>query len=292
MSFRIACVAALCLAWGPAFGWGDKGHEVIGLIADHYLEPKVRERLQSLLAADESSLTSHDIAHEATWADKYRDSDRRAGKQRYLGTRQWHFVDLELDGPNLESACFGRRALPAGVAASQGPAESCIVDKVDQFVLELKNPRTSAAERLLALQFLLHFVGDLHQPLHAADDRDEGGNRKFVSADDLPDSNLHHAWDTSFVELLGPNENAIAERLLAGISAEKRSRWASGTPADWAMESFSSAKLHAYGLLPIADAPNHYELAPAYVTDALVVTAQQLSKAGVRLAYLLNRALE
>jgi hypothetical protein len=119
-------------------------------------------------------LTGHDIASEATWADKYRDSDRDTTKIRYEGTREWHFVDIELVQPNLASACFGHPPLPPGAPASRGPPRACVVDKIDQFAAELRNPATTASEQLLALKFLLHFVGDLHQPLHAADDHDAG----------------------------------------------------------------------------------------------------------------------
>ena len=109
---------------GPAFAWGDEGHEVIGLIADHYLEPAVRKRVQAMLAGDATGLTAKDIAHEAAWADKYRDSDRNTTKVRYEQTRNWHFVDLELAGADLEyaPASAGRHLAP-GTPASLGPAQ-------------------------------------------------------------------------------------------------------------------------------------------------------------------------
>jgi S1/P1 Nuclease len=284
-------IAALTVICAMAFAWGDEGHEAIGVIADHYLEPAVKSRVQAMLARDASGLTAKDIAHEATWADKYRDSDRDTTKVRYNRTRNWHFVDLELDGADLNRACFGQPKLPPGSAASAGPAEDCLVDKIDQFYAELKNPMLDAQERCLALEFLLHLVGDLHQPLHTADDDDQGGNRKIVSAPGIGSNNLHHDWDIEFVARLGDNETEIAQRLIAGISEPQRARWSAGVPLDWAMESFSVARSHAYGLLPPADRENHYRLSAAYVSDATAVTGEQLSKAGVRLAFLLNQAL-
>jgi len=288
----IACMAMLCCACGPAFAWGDEGHEVIGLIADHYLEPAVRKRVQAILAGDGSELTAKDIAHEAAWADKYRDSDRNTTKVRYEQTRNWHFVDLELAGADLNSACFGRPKLAPGTAASLGPANDCVIDKIEEFSAELKNPETDEQERRLALQFLLHFVGDLHQPLHAADDHDQGGNRKNASAPGIAPNNLHHDWDTEFVARLGANETDIAQRLLADVTDSQHALWSAGTPAEWAMESFSVAKSHAYGLLPAPSTANHYQLSAEYVSDATAVTAEQLSKAGVRLALMLNQALQ
>ncbi|MDP8984707.1 MAG: S1/P1 nuclease [Pseudomonadota bacterium] len=264
---------------------------MIGLIADHYLDPAVRARVQAILAGDTTQLTALDIAHEATWADKYRDSDRNGTAVRYNHTRNWHFVDLELDGADINAACFGRPPLVPGVSASLGPANDCVVDKIDQFVAELKDPATDADERRVALQFVLHFVGDLHQPLHAGDDHDQGGNGKFATAAGIPANNLHHDWDTEFVARLGASDTEIAQRLIAQITPAARARWSGGTPADWAMGSYSVAKSYAYGLLPAPQPPNHYQLSAGYVTEATTVTAEQLSKAGVRLALLLNGAL-
>jgi len=150
---------------------------------------------------------------------------------------------------------------------------------------------TSTQERRFALEFLLHFVGDIHQPLHASDDHDRGGNLKIVTAPGIASNNLHHYWDTEFVARLGSNEMAVAQQLIATITEAQRAQWATGTAADWAMESFAVAKAHVYGLLPVADSPNHYQLSAAYVSDAATVAREQLSKAGVRLAFVLNRAL-
>ncbi len=290
-ALSMACIASGSFASAPAFAWGDEGHEVIGLIADAYLEPAIRDRVQALLAGDDTQLTAKDFAHEATWADKYRDSDRNTTKVRYNQTRNWHFVDLELDGVDVNGACFGRPALRAGTDASVGPADDCVIDKIEEFIAELKRPATGVRERRLALEFLLHFIGDLHQPLHAGDDHDRGGNGKIVTAPEIAPGSLHHYWDTEFVARLGANEAEIAQRLIARITASERAKWSIGTPTDWAMESFSVAKSHAYGLLPAASTANHYELSAAYVSDATTVTAEQLSKAGVRLAHVLNQEL-
>jgi hypothetical protein len=236
----------------PAIASGDEGHKVIALIAEHYLGPAVRAKVAGLLAADTDTLTDHDISSEATWADKYRDSDRDTTKIRYEATWRWHFVDVELAQPDLASACFDYPSLPAGVPASQGPPRACVVDKIDQFTAELSIPATGASERLLALKFLLHFVGDLHQPLHAADDHDAGGNKKLVAAAGLNPGNLHHYWDVELVERLGTDPRQVAGSLIGQISEEQRQAWSSGAPSDWAMEAFALARRDAYGLATTA----------------------------------------
>lgn len=293
---RVAAVclsAVLGLTLGRAAGaWGDEGHEIVGLIAWHYLTPAVRARVQALLATDATDLCPRDIAHESTWADRYRDSDRDGSRRRYRATRNWHFVDLELDRVDLEAACHGRPRLPPGTPASRGPEDACIVDKIEEFEAELRDPRTDAGERLLALQFLLHFVGDLHQPLHAADDHDQGGNRKFAGAPGIRVGNLHHDWDVEFVARLGTDSVDAADRLMARITDEERRRWSRGTPVDWALETFSAAKMQAYGALPPPDAAGRYALSETYVAEAVALSAEQLSKAGVRLAFVLNQALD
>ena len=237
-----------------AAAWGDEGHKVIALIAREYLDPAARASVSAMLDADPDGLTAHDIASEATWADKYRDADRDGTRQHYEQTRQWHFVDIELDSPDLDQACFGHPRLPSEVPASSGLLDTCIVDKIAQFADELGNWETASNERLFALKFLLHLIGDVHQPLHAADDHDSGGNRKHVVVAGDTTGNLHHFWDVEFVERLGRDPAETASRLISGISDEQRQAWSQGTAADWAMESFALARDHAYGMLPPASA--------------------------------------
>jgi hypothetical protein len=279
-----------CAIPGTALAWGDEGHEIVGLIAEHYLDPAAKQQVADLLAGDSSGLVPTDIAHEATWADKYRDSDRSRGKQRYSQTNQWHYVDLELDGPDLDAACNHHPALPQGTPASAGDPNDCIVDKIEQFSTELADPATAKDERRLALEFLLHFVGDLHQPLHAADDHDKGGNDKYVSAAGAKAGKLHSYWDTEFVRRLGQDDRTVADTLIARITPEQIAQWTRGGPRDWAQESYQLAKTEVYGRLPQTTA-GPYALDAAYTDNAGQVVALQLSKAGVRLAGILNWAL-
>jgi hypothetical protein len=261
------------------------------VVADRFLETEVRAKIAAMLAADADSLAAHDIASAATWADRYRDSDRYGSRQHYDQTWRWHFVNIEVDHPNLETACAGHPSLPAGTIASNGPAQACIVDKIEQFAVELVDPRTDPEERVVALKFLLHLVGDLHQPLHAADDHDAGGNRKQVVAEGFRPGNLHHFWDVEFVERFGTDPRQAAGAIVAGISDEQRRAWSQGAPADWVMESFGLARDHAYGLLPVPSTRGIYVLDDRYIDSAVADVRLQLSRAGVRLAMLLNKAL-
>ena len=103
--------------------------------------------------------------------------------------------------------------------------------------------------------------------------------------------NLHHYWDVEFVERLGTDPREIAVTLIGQISEEQRQAWSSGTPADWAMEAFALARRDAYGLLPRPGDQSTYTLSPAYTKQAEQDVALQLSRAGIRLAFVLNQAL-
>jgi hypothetical protein len=290
----LSIALALCSIPTAALAWGDEGHEVVGLIALNYLDPAVKTKVTTLLAGDTTHLTLNtNIDSEATWADKFRDSDRNTTKVHYNETHQWHFVDLELSGPNLTTACFGQPPLN-GALASNGPADDCIVDKLNEFIAELQDSGTSDAERLLALQFILHFVGDIHQPLHSSDNNDQGGNAESVKATGVTPKtgNLHGFWDTQFVTAQGKTASTVAKKLIKKITAAQRTQWLAGTPANWANESFAIAKVDAWGPLPTPTSAHNYTLPTIYVTNAKAVVAQQLSKAGVRLAFVLNNALQ
>jgi hypothetical protein len=154
-----------------------------------------------------------------------------------------------------------------------------------------KTPATDPEEQVIALKFLLHFVGDLHQPLHAADQNDRGGNEKRVSTAGFKAGNLHHYWDTEFVQVLGDDPQKVAQTLIEGISDAQSKDWAKGTAADWAKESFNIAEEKVYGQLPTPNSRGSFRLPDEYVEMASEVVPARLSKAGVRLAFVLSTAL-
>ena len=279
----MAAVAAL--ASPHAAAWGDAGHKVTALIAYRHLGPTARAALDALLASDSDPLTPADFASRATWADKYRNAHRE--------TAAWHFVDIEIDQPDLKDACFGFPPVPAGQWASQGAAQDCVVNKIEEFTLELQNPATPAAERLLALKFLIHFVGDLHQPLHAADHQDRGGNCVGLMPPQDQQKNLHAYWDVAVVDALGSSPQQIADKLDTRLAAGDIAEWTQGTPRNWAMDTFEVGRRDAYALAskPTCERGGSVDLSAAYQAQAEKAAATQLLKAAVRLAALLNRAL-
>ena len=279
----VAAMSALSLPQA-ALAWGYEGHEVVAAIARGYLTPQVRTKVDQMLAADQDTLTAHDMLNEATWADSYRNSHKE--------TSSWHFVDIELDHPDLKGACYDFPA--SGPVASQGPARDCIVDKLEEFSKELGDPATPAAERLMALKFVLHFVGDIHQPLHDSDNHDKGGNCVLLSLGGLRVVNLHSYWDTVAVSGLGDDARTVATMLTRRITAEDEAAWEKGDPRSWALEGFDIAKTKIYtiGSAPgCAPDPSPVGLPRGYEETARDVVSIQLEKAGVRLAAILNRSL-
>jgi hypothetical protein len=275
----------------PAFAWSEEGHRIVALIADHYLDAAAKQQVDAMLSADTDPLTKHDIASESVWADTHRDLDRQKVSARFTVTESWHSVKMELGHPDIDTACAGHPALPTGITASQGPAD-CALDKVNQFAAELASKSTSAAEKLLALKYLLNLVGDLHQPLYVSDDHNAGGDAVRVSGGGADPGTLRRYWDADFIDFLGDDPKAIADDLADGIRQSKTfDKMSEGTPTDWTKEAFALAKDHAYGKLPAKKADNSFELPPDYVTDAIETVRLQLARAGVRLATVLNHAL-
>jgi hypothetical protein len=308
----------LILGCGPCLAWGNEGHEIIGTVAAGILEresPDTLKRVNAILKRDKDDLTDHDIASEATWADAFRESSPTARQ----ATRQWHFVDIDFDSPDINKACFGN--VEASAPASEGLPNDCVVHKIDGFKAELADPDTPQKEQLLALKFLLHFVGDVHQPLHAATHidpdtktEDAGGNCVgILHGNATVPVRLHSYWDTALVQkAVGKDVDTAADKVSALLTNPNVGKWSGGTASDWAKESFQIAKAKVYGGV-IDKEPEQTDFmftdrhgepdarcgpSKVFRTDAdydtrgKATVKEQLAKAGLRLARLLQEALE
>jgi hypothetical protein len=241
------------------FGWGYEGHDVIGLIAEHYMTAEALAKTALLL--DGGTVNS-----VASWADEYRHDHPETGP--------WHYIDIPLPESKIDMA----RDCPNG---------QCVIARVEHFLSVLKDPKADQASKAEALKFVIHFVGDLHQPLHDEDDQDKGGNARHVIFDGKPD-NLHWMWDTGLLEHINRSPEALAAELESKIAPQDRAEWTKGTIEDWVLEGHRLAQTVAYGDL---GNENPAPITPAYEREADPVIELQLEKAGVRLAYLLNQSL-
>jgi hypothetical protein len=263
-----------------ANAWGPEGHAIVADIAEKNLSTNAQTQVSRLLA-----LEKHTHLDEiASWADQTRNAT----------TAPWHFVDIPLDESHFQ-------------AERDCPNQACVVAKISQFAKQLADNSLDNPTREVALKWLVHFVGDIHQPLHAEDDNDRGGNdvklRYFNKT-----SNLHRIWDSAILEnaldlKLGKNfsfdhqkVSLAAEQLNNQISTQQRSLWQISdllanidqTSIAWAEEAHLLAP-QAYQQLP-ADL-NSNAWSDSYEQDEWPIVQQQLQKAGLRLAELLNEAL-
>ncbi len=272
------------------FAWGDVGHEVVMAIAWQHLNQHSKAAIESLLEKDNSTLTAKTPIAMATWADRYRSQKSSDGNDAYQHTHLWHFIDLNIDHPNLDKACFHFSSNPG--FASEGPSHDCVTHKIKEFSDELKrfyassNPREQQ-EAILAMKFLVHFMGDLHQPLHASDHHDSGGNRVKIFFQQKQ-INLHHFWDTTIVLSLGSDPNQIAFMLNKEITNDNLRNWQKGTLLDWTKESFGTARQLIYEPLLMSHDKNFYNH-QQHIIEAQRIAKIQLEEAGIRLAYLLNQ---
>ena len=306
---RLVSAALLCQP-AQAWAWGGEAHRIIALLADRLLQtgdPPVQKHITEMLAADKSNIwTTTDIAGEAIWADALREKSQEGR----AATSKWHYVKLDPDNPDLNKACFDRPVLQTMMPASHGPQDDCIVDKIGQFSKELREPGTLATERLMALQFLLNLVGDVHDPLLAIEHNDEGGHCVAV----LPPGSktpvrLSVLWeDELVVEAKGANPAKAAEQIAAGLTAVDIRKWSGGTPEEWARETYELAKSVVYafpskaegkfsfpvrkGETDVCGPVSLYRLDPGYRSRAVAAVKEQLAKAGVRLAALLRENLQ
>jgi hypothetical protein len=284
----VLALASLVLVAKPAeaLAWGGAGHKVIAEIANARLAPKARDAANALLAASDDGY-GHDFVEASTWADDVRG---QSSQMRAL-TATWHYANLDVGDANARQACPDA-PYERGLASSTGQG-ACLITKLDHFMMTLADTKLPARERGLALRYMIHLVGDGHQPLHMADScGDRGGNAKLVETSSGQDMNLHSYWDTGVVRQLGGNPATLAKTLNSKITRAQAKRWASAGTATWFAEAHGLAVRYAYsGETNACRVASVRRLTPQYEADARRVAAEQLEKAGVRLAALLNGLL-
>jgi hypothetical protein len=302
---------ALALLFTPAgaAAWGCKGHQTIALIAEKQLAPETKQWVLKLLTENPidpklnrycGTATPDAMADSSTWADDVR-PERKNGP--------WHYIDIprgSKHGP-LESFC-GK--------------DGCVTRAIVEQLGILKDKTADATKRAEALRYVIHFVGDLHQPLHTITNADEGGNcvplkylrRAPHEHNHSFSPNLHAIWDTAIPErdAEGADPAEYADALDGLFAAEAESWQKAGMHVDdWAWEGFDFAESTAYGNLSpnIAVEPNvevrscaddnhigerllreNIVANEAYQQKAALVVERRIAQAGVRLAMLLNDA--
>jgi len=244
------------------YAWGKTGHEIVAILAEQRLEPEVRKEVAALL--DEMT-----FVEASMWADRVRSKE----------TAPWHYVNIPIEAEAYEPT----------VHCAKG---QCVIAQIERFRAVLANPTAGFKKRQKALKYLIHFIADLHQPLHAGDNHDRGGNDVVVeflgqTMDPYRKKpwNLHAVWDSGLIDTRQTDAQQYAVRLRDDLTAAEIARYEGGSVVDWAMESHRVAKEHVYQL------PEDSRLGEEYVKASVSVVDHQLAKAGVRLARMLNESL-
>lgn len=257
---RLIALGLALLGVAPrAHAWGRIGHRAAAKLAEARLTPEARAAIRDLLDVGES------LADASTWADEHRREIPESGP--------WHYVNVPITEDRYQE-----RFCPDG---------NCVVARIGHFkaiVADAKRPRT---ERQQALRFLIHFVEDMHQPLHVGDRRDRGGNDLQVQFFGQA-SNLHRVWDSGLIERLDADEVAWVEKLKALAARPDASTWERGAVTDWATESLQAARKAYQAPVGAGELKPGARLDQAYL-DAHAATVQlRLAQSGVRLAAVLN----
>jgi hypothetical protein len=254
----------LLLCFAPrALAWGREGHQIVADLAERQLSPAASAEVRRLLALEPAS----SLADIAAWAEDRRESDPAFAKK----TARWHFVNF----PRGDCSYAPARDCPDG---------QCVVAAINRQFLVLADTGNPDAERLEALKFLVHFVGDVHQPLHAAFGDDRGGNDFQVRLDGKG-SNLHQVWDVKIIEAHEPDFHAYADALAKQGPLPFDASGRFDRPAvDWALESCRIASQEGFY-------PSNHDIGPTYFDQHRALLEQQLLLAGKRLADMINYAL-
>ena len=269
----LVVAGALGMPWSARLSaWGAQGHHVVARIAWALMTPAARARASAILGGGQDVFVA-----DATWADDVRPSRPE--------TSNWHFVDIPVGAARYDAA---RDCRPS-------PQGDCIIAEIARLRADLADPQRSDAEKAEPLKFLIHFVGDLHEPLHDIDDHDRGGNDVHVDAlrgADGRATNLHSVWDTGLINLSPETEAARAGRLLEDLRTH---------PADttldvvtWSEEGHAVAERVAYrfpGFSPAGPPRDAVALDAAYRDAARSAIDQQLERGGARLGALLDALL-
>jgi hypothetical protein len=242
-----------------ALRWGPLGHRVVAEIAMDRLSPAAADETRRLLGGQT-------LADVANWADEVR--------RDLPGTAPWHYVDIETTDSSY-------------VPARDCKEDACIVAALNVQIAILSDHSRSDADRATALKWVVHLVGDIHQPLHAGERGDRGGNDLKITFDGKR-TNLHSLWDSGLLLSYGQTDGEIVHQIEDQIGQRSDiAALTATTPAQWAMESHNVARDVVYRNLQ-----SSLDITPGYAEAARPVIRERLLRAGVRLAAVLDRALK
>jgi hypothetical protein len=254
---RIILISAVIYLPLQSFGWGLLGHRIVGQIADSYLSKKAKKNIAGILGHES-------IAMSSNWADFIKSDST----YNYLSS--WHYINIK-----------GGLSEDQAIQAIMSDTSTTAYNRINFLKTELKKKELPLVTKQLYLRLLIHFVGDIHQPLHVGRPDDRGGNRIRVLW--FKDSyNLHQIWDEVLIDhqQLSYTEYATAINF---TNPAQRMEWNKSDLAHWMYESYLIAE-EVYGDIKT----NEDKLGYQYNFKYKAVLEDRLLKGGVRLAYMLN----
>jgi hypothetical protein len=256
--FVAAAASAFALAPAPAIAWGKTGHRVVAAIADAQLSGLARAHVKEILGQAEG------LEEAANWPDEMR-SDPAPFWQKT--STPWHYVTLN------------------GVIYDHAPPQGDALEALNKYSATLRDPNARLVDKQTALRFVVHIVGDLHQPLHVGKCCDKGGNDIKVKWFGR-DLNLHSVWDSALIDEQQLSFTEMTAKLQRHTSDADVIAWWDINPRNWMNES-AQIRDTIYPR-PSGDPKKVPELSYSYVYQNTPIMEQRLKQAGVRLAAYLN----
>ncbi|RZK43997.1 MAG: S1/P1 Nuclease [Pedobacter sp.] len=254
---KIIFSAAAVLVGLSLISWGVVGHRAIGKIAQNHLSTKAAKEVKTLLGSESLAMVS-------TYADEIRPY------KQYAYTAPWHYVNV--------AHGLSRDQFVQTLTSQEKPN---IYKAVNNCVADLKDPSKSKSDKVFALKFLVHLVGDLHQPMHTGRSEDSGGNAIKIKLM-RRESNLHGLWDSGLIDYAGMSYQELAKSCDT-ISKTEIKKWQADDVAQWIYESYEmSQQLYA-------EAEKNPEFDYDYYPKHADFMKKRLAQAGIRLAGLLNQ---
>ena len=272
MNRLISAVILLAFA-APAFGWSKQGHQLVGELAARDLTPAARAEVARLLAGEADPT----LAGVSTWADEIRAQSRSTGNPLGERSSRWHYVNFPDEGCNY-------------VAARDCPDGNCVIGAINTQRTILADRTQPLQARREALKFIVHFVGDAHQPMHAGLASDRGGNNfqlnyRGKGSPKGEGTNLHGVWDYWLLRSANLDNPGYTAKLLQSPLPEGTRLAADNPAAEWTLES---CRLIASNSLY----PSKRRITDAYLDLHRPTAEARVRQAGARLAALLNGALD
>jgi hypothetical protein len=271
IEFKVV-LAIITVYCSMVFSWEDIGHKTIAVIALKNLHPETVKKIDLLLPPGQSM---EDLSIAADYLKE---------KEKYPAS--WHIIKVSVQQEMTKDDIHK-------IEKSGRHEGYNVVSQTEKNIEFLKKGWGTTKEKKEALMFLIHFVGDLHMPLHVGDDNFQGGIRKQVTfySPGSPskrgfDTNLHSLWDNLLKEKAVENSKDLGAKLNGEISASEKGEWEKGTIEDWAFESYTISKKIYTG---IPERRMVFSLPNNYYSEMRPIVDKQLEKAGIRLAILLEQ---